>query len=52
MIDAAELGGGFGDKRLIRQAAMTYTSFAITHGADRKMAREAVDSAWDDLSKP
>ena len=38
--------------RLIRQAAMTYTSFAITHGADRKMAREAVDSAWDDLSKP
>jgi GntR family transcriptional regulator len=35
--------------RLIRQAAMTYTSFAITHGADRKTAREAVDDAWDDL---
>jgi len=38
--------------RLIRQAAMTYTSFAITHGADRKTAREAVDVAWDDFGKP
>jgi GntR family transcriptional regulator len=37
--------------RLIRHAAMTYTSFAITHGADRKTAREAVDSAWDELGK-
>lgn len=37
--------------RLIRQAAMTFASFAITHGADRKMAREAVDSAWDDRGR-
>lgn len=37
--------------RLIRHAAMTFTSFAITHGADRKTAREAVDSAWDELGK-
>ena len=37
--------------RLIRHAAMTYTSFAITHGADRKAAREAVDHAWDELGK-
>ena len=37
--------------RLIRQAATTFTSFAITHGADRKMVREAVDSAWDDLGR-
>lgn len=35
--------------RLVRQAAMTFTSFAIAHGADRKMVREAVDGAWDDL---
>lgn len=37
--------------RLIRQAATTFTSFAITHGADRKMVRDAVDSAWDDLGR-
>jgi GntR family transcriptional regulator len=37
--------------RLIKQAAMTFTVFAISHGADRKMAREAVDGAWDDLGR-
>ena len=37
--------------RLIRQAATTFTSFAITHGADRQMVREAVDKAWDDLGR-
>jgi GntR family transcriptional regulator len=37
--------------RLIRQAAMRFTSFAITHGADRKTAREAIDSAWDELGR-
>ena len=35
--------------RLIRHAAMTFASFAITHGADRKAAHDAIDSAWDDL---
>ena len=37
--------------RLIRQAATTFASFAITHGADRKLAREAVEEAWDELGK-
>ena len=35
--------------RLVRQSAMTFASFAITHGADRKLAHDAVDSAWDEL---
>ena len=35
--------------RLIRHAAMTFASFAITHGADRKVAHDAVDGAWDEL---
>ena len=37
--------------RLVRHAAMTFTSFAITHGADRKMAHDAVDGAWDELGE-
>ena len=36
--------------RLVRDAAMTFASFAITHGADRKIAHDAVDSAWDELN--
>ncbi len=35
--------------RLVRHAAMTFASFTITHGADRKVAHDAVDSAWDEL---
>ena len=35
--------------RLVRHAAMTFASFAITHGADRKLAHDTVDSAWDEL---
>ena len=36
--------------RLIRQAAMTYASHAITHGAELETARQALDQAWDELS--
>ena len=36
--------------RLVRNAAMTFASFSITHGADRQVAHEAVDSAWEELS--
>ena len=35
--------------RLVRNAAMTFASFSITHGADRPAAHDAVDSAWDEL---
>ena len=37
--------------RLIRHAATTFASFAITHGADRRSAHEAVDHAWDELDE-
>lgn len=37
--------------RLVRQAAMTFASIAITHGAELETAREALDQAWDDLSQ-
>jgi GntR family transcriptional regulator len=36
--------------RVIRQAAMNFASVAITHGAEREVAREALDLAWDELS--
>lgn len=36
--------------RVIRQAAMTFASVAITHGAELKTTREALDQAWDELS--
>ena len=36
--------------RVIRQAAMTFASVAITHGAELKTTREAFDQAWDELS--
>ena len=36
--------------RMIRQAAMNFASVAITHGADRTTAREALDGAWEELS--
>jgi GntR family transcriptional regulator len=36
--------------RVIRQAAMNFASVAITHGAERNTAREALDLAWDELS--
>lgn len=36
--------------RLVRQAAMTFASIAITHGAELETAREALHQAWDDLS--
>jgi GntR family transcriptional regulator len=36
--------------RVIRQAAVVFASVAITHGAERETAREALDLAWDELS--
>ncbi len=36
--------------RLLRQAAMNFASVAITHGAERGAAREALEQAWDELS--
>jgi hypothetical protein len=36
---------------MIRQAAMNFASVAITHGADVTTAREALDAAWDELSR-
>ena len=36
--------------RVIRQAAMTFASVAITHGAELNTARAALDQAWDELS--
>lgn len=38
-------------KRLLRDAAYRFASFALTHGADRKEAREALDDAFDDLTE-
>jgi GntR family transcriptional regulator len=35
--------------RVIRQAAMTFASVAITHGAELEAAREALAQAWDEL---
>ena len=37
--------------RVIRQAAMNFASVAITHGAELGTAREALDVAWDELSR-
>jgi GntR family transcriptional regulator len=36
--------------RVIRQAALNFASIAITHGAERDTAREALDLAFDELS--
>lgn len=36
--------------RVIRQAALNFASVAITNGAERDTAREALDLAWDELS--
>jgi GntR family transcriptional regulator len=36
--------------RVIRQAAMTFASVAITHGAELEVAHEALGLAWDELS--
>jgi GntR family transcriptional regulator len=36
--------------RLIREAATTFAALAITHGAEIKAAREALERAWDELS--
>ncbi len=38
--------------RLIREAATTFASLAITHGAEIKTAREALERAWDELNSP
>jgi GntR family transcriptional regulator len=35
--------------RLLRQAAMTFASVAITHGADERTAAEALRAAFDEL---
>lgn len=37
--------------RLVKHAATTFASFAITHGAERKDAHDALDGAWDELSQ-
>ena len=37
--------------RVIRQAATNFASVAITHGAELETAREALDLAWDELSR-
>jgi len=37
--------------RVIRQAAMNFASVAITHGAELETAREALDVAWEELSR-
>ncbi len=36
--------------RLIRQAAMTFASLAITHGAELETARESLEQAFEELS--
>ena len=36
--------------RLIRQAAMTFASLAITHGAELGTARESLEQAFEELS--
>jgi GntR family transcriptional regulator len=36
--------------RLIRHAAMTFASVAITHGAELAVAQSALGEAWEELS--
>lgn len=39
--------------RVVRQAALTFASLAITHGAPLEAAHDALDQAWTELdSKP
>ena len=38
-------------RRLLADAAARFASFALTHGADRREAREAMDEAFDELTR-